>query len=144
MPTQSGDADGGQPLPPRVLLVDDHLDSADMYAFALQALNMQSFTAATADEAYALAREHRPNVIVSDLQLASASGFDLARRLRASRETSDAAIIILTGRSEGLTEIDALAAGCDRFLVKPCLPAQLASTIREVLALRKARPRSGS
>jgi DNA-binding response OmpR family regulator len=108
-----------------------------MYAFALRTMNIECLTAATSDEAYALACAHQPDVVVSDLRLQSASGLDLARRLRASRETSDAAIIILTGHAEPSARSQAQAIGCDRFLVKPCPPAALALAIRELLAERR-------
>jgi CheY-like chemotaxis protein len=136
MSAQLTDA-GVAPAPALVMLVDDHSDSADMYAFALRTMNIQCLTAATSDEAYALACAHQPDVVVSDLRLQSASGLDLARRLRASRETSDAAIIILTGHAEPSARSQAQAIGCDRFLVKPCPPADLASAIRELLATRR-------
>jgi CheY-like chemotaxis protein len=136
MPAQLIDA-GPVPGPALVMLVDDHSDSADMYAFALRTMNIECLTAATPDEAYALACAHQPDVVVSDLRLQRASGLDLARRLRASRETSDAAIIILTGHAEPSARSQAQAIGCDRFLVKPCPPAALASAIRELLAERR-------
>jgi len=126
--------------PVLVLVVDDHVDSAEMYAFALGRLNMQTVTAASMQEAYALAATQRPDAIVSDLQLSSGSGFDLARRLRADAATRHVAIIILTGHAGPSTAAEAQAAGCDRFLVKPCLPADLASAIMEVLAARGQTP----
>jgi CheY-like chemotaxis protein len=126
--------------PVLVLVVDDHLDSAEMYAFALSRLNIQSLTAESPEEAYALACARRPDAIVSDLQLSGGSGFDLARRLRADADTRDVAIIILTGHAGPSTSAEAHAAGCDRFLVKPCLPADLASAIMEVVATRQRTP----
>jgi CheY-like chemotaxis protein len=123
--------------PALVLVVDDHVDSAEMYAFALGRLNMQSLTAESTEEAYALACDRRPDAIVSDLQLSGGSGFDLARRLRAHGDTRDIAIIILTGHAAPSTAAEAHAAGCDRFLVKPCLPADLAAAIMEVLESRQ-------
>jgi DNA-binding response OmpR family regulator len=119
------------------MLVDDHVDSADMYAVALRAMNMESLTASTPEQAYALACEHRPDVVVSDLHFESTSGLDLTRRLRESSETRDTAIIILTGRTDLSARHQAAAAGCDRFLEKPCLPSHLAVAIREVLATRR-------
>ena len=123
--------------PDLVLVVDDHIDSAEMYAFALGRLNIQSLTAESPDEAYGLACARRPDAIVSDLQLSSGSGFDLARRLRAEAGTRDIAIIILTGHAGPATSAEAHAAGCDRFLVKPCLPGDLATAIMEVLETRQ-------
>ncbi len=137
MPSISHDALRYPAGPALVLVVDDHLDSAEMYAFALGRLHIQSLTAESPEEAYALACAHRPDAIVSDLQLSSGSGFDLARRLRADADTKDVAIIILTGHAGQSTSAEAHAAGCDRFLIKPCLPADLASAIMEVLESRQ-------
>jgi two-component system, OmpR family, phosphate regulon response regulator PhoB len=137
MPSNSHDALRYPAGPALVLVVDDHLDSAEMYAFALDRLNIQSLTAASIEEAYALASERRPDAIVSDLQLSSGSGLDLARRLRADAATRDVAIIMVTGHAASSTAAEAHAAGCDRFLLKPCLPADLATAIMEVLESRQ-------
>ena len=136
MPSNSHDALRYPAGPALVLVVDDHLDSAEMYAFALDRLNMQSLTAASMDEAYSLASARRPDAVVSDLQLPGGSGFDLARRLRADAHTREVAIIMLTGQAGPSTSAEAHAAGCDRFLVKPCLPGDLATAIMEVLESR--------
>jgi two-component system, cell cycle response regulator DivK len=125
--------------PPTVILVDDHQDSLEMYALGLRALGIESLTAATPEEAYALAAQSRPDIVVADLMLAGSSGLDLARRLRKDAHTRDTAIIVLTGHSDGATRKLAHDAGCDRFLVKPCAPADLANEIRDLLAARRAR-----
>jgi CheY-like chemotaxis protein len=137
MPSNSHDAVRYPAGPALVLVVDDHLDSAEMYAFALDRLNIRSLTAASMEEAYALACARVPDAIVSDLQLAGGSGFDLARRLREDAHTRDVAIIILTGHAGPSTSAEAHAAGCDRFLLKPCLPGDLATAIMEVLEGRQ-------
>jgi two-component system, cell cycle response regulator DivK len=125
---------------PTVILVDDHQDSLEMYALGLRALGIESLTAATPEEAYALATTNAPDIIVADLMLSGSSGLDLARRLRAAAHTRDTGIIVLTGHSDGATRRLAHDAGCDRFLVKPCAPAMLANEIRDLLALRRFSP----
>ena len=74
--------------------------------------------------------------IVTDLTLPALSGLDLARRLRADARTTDVSIIVLSGHSSESTEQRARKAGCDRYLVKPCLPDALALQIHNVLAVR--------
>ena len=108
-----------------------------MYAIGLLAMGFQPVTSETAGEAFARACEIRPDVVVADVTLTGASGVDLARRLRDDRRTTNAGIIILTGHTVGSTRQAAIDAGCDRFLLKPCLPDVLACEIRDVLTQRQ-------
>jgi two-component system, cell cycle response regulator DivK len=123
---------------PVVLLVDDHEDSAAMYAIGLLAMGFQPITSETAEDAFARACQIRPDVVVADVMLTGASGVELARRLRADRRTADTGIIVLTGHAIGSTRQEATDAGCDRFLLKPCLPDVLALEIRDLLNRRQA------
>ena len=123
--------------PPLVLLVDDHEDTVEMYALALSALGFQALTATAVDEAIERARTCQPRVIVADLSMSNLSGFDLMHRLRADRRTREIPIIVLTGLTLAAVRQQAREAGCQRFLLKPCLPAALAGEIRDVLLPHK-------
>jgi two-component system, cell cycle response regulator DivK len=133
IPPRSGAPEPGAPT---VMLVADHEDSAEMYAVALKTMGFQPVTARTAEEAYAQASVLRPDVIVADVTLPGSSGLELTRRLRADAQTSDTGIIVLTGHIGPAIERQADDAGCDRFLLKPCMPDALALEIRDVLARR--------
>lgn len=116
-----------------VLIVDDHEDSVAMYAFGLLALGFEPVTAITADDAFARTCELKPDVIVADMTLPDTSGLELTRRLRQDDRTKHTRIIVLTGHSSASVERQAYDAGCDRFVLKPCLPDTLALEIRSVL-----------
>ena len=77
-----------------------------------------------------------PDVIVADVMLPGITGLELTRRLGDDHRTKDAAIIVLTARTFGSDAQQAASAGCDRFLLKHCLPDELASEIRNVLTRR--------
>jgi CheY-like chemotaxis protein len=123
--------------PPVVLLIDDHPDSVEMYAMALVSEGFDPISAPNAENGFARACECHPDVIVADLRLPGDSGLELARRLREDRRTTDAGIIMLTGDVMGQVRDEAFAAGCDRFLLKPCMPDTLALEIRKVLRDRR-------
>ena len=119
---------------PVVLVVDDHQDSLSMYAMGLQALGCRPVTARNADDGFARACDSHPDVIVTDVNLPGTSGLELTRRLRSDARTKHLGIIVLSGHSAGSISREAHDAGCDRILVKPCLPDALAVEVREVLA----------
>jgi two-component system, cell cycle response regulator DivK len=117
---------------PIVLLVDDHEDSAAMYAIGLLATGFQPVTAGTAEDGFERACRIEPDVVVADLSHADIS-LDLTRRLRSDPRTRSARIIVLTSYALDGIKAKAEAAGCDRLLVKPCLPDVLTLEIRAVL-----------
>jgi CheY-like chemotaxis protein len=123
---------------PVVLIVDDHQDSCAMYAEALGFMGFQPITEPTGECGFARACDIHPDVVVADVILPGISGLELTRRLRNDPRTEDIAIILLTGQSYGADEPQATAAGCDRFLLKPCLPDDLAIEIRHALTRASA------
>lgn len=126
-----------------MLIVDDDADSCDMYSVALSVMGFQPNAVSNAEDAFTRACAIQPDAVVADLSLNGASGLDLTRRLRADTRTRDIGIIVLSGHTFDAAEQRASDAGCDRYLVKPCLPDALAFEIHDVLnARRHARPAS--
>lgn len=124
---------------PVVLMVDDHADSLEIYDILLRATGFTPITARTAEEAFAQACSGRPDVVVADVTLPGVSGVELVRQLRADARTRDTGVIVLTGHGTEQMRRDAEAAGCDRFMLKPCLPDELTAGIHDMVALRRHR-----
>jgi len=119
--------------PPVVLIVDEDEDSLAMYAFGLLAMGFQPITAATGEEAFERACTIRPDAVVADVSLPGLSGLDLTRRLRNDSRTQNTAIVLLTDHAAVSLRKEVEAVGCDRFILKPCLPDALAFELRDVL-----------
>src|SRR5690606_286101 len=66
----------------RVLVVDDHRDSADSLSAMLELMGQETATAYDGETAIELARRFRPDLILLDIGLPGLSGYDVARRLR--------------------------------------------------------------
>jgi hypothetical protein len=73
-------------------------------------------------------------VVITETRLPGMSGLDLCRLLRQDESTRDIPIVVVTGDAFEHEVKRARNAGADTVLVKPCLPEQLASEIRRVLA----------
>ncbi len=104
-----------------------------MYSESLRSMGFHPTIAASGEEALRIASEAPPAVLVTDLRFkGKMDGVELARRLRENERTKHVRIILLTGATFGDERQRAEASGCDRLLLKPCLPQQLASEIRRL------------
>jgi len=138
----SGDA-RATPTDPLVLVVDGHRDTFEMYAHALMNSGFVALHAARSAEVQQHLRTSLPDVIVTDIRLPDSSGFELIRTIRAGTLTRDIPVIVVSGSGLERDRREALAAGCDSFLVKPCLPDTLRIEIRRVLTIRMATAERG-
>lgn len=108
------DRDGAR----RIVVVDDHLDSADSLAAILRRDGNEALVATTAQAGLRLARDLRPAVVISDLGLPDMHGCDLARRLR-SEYGADVRLIAVSGSASPEAVSASLEAGFDVHLAKP-------------------------
>lgn len=124
--------DGGAGRPIRVLLADDeHLIRGAVAALlALETDLTVVAEAATGPEALAMARAHRPDVAVLDLQMPGADGVAVAERLRG--ELPECRTMIVTGHGRPGHLKRALAAGVRGFVPKTVSAQRLAEIIRTV------------
>ena len=123
---------------PRVLLVDDYPDAREMYGEYLEISGFDVIEAANGFEALQRAADDNPDIILMDLSLPLMDGWEANRRLKADVRTASIPVVGLTGQALAGTSEGARAAGCDGFVIKPCLPEDLVREIRRVLSLRAA------
>lgn len=120
-----------------VLLADDNEDSREIYSMYFRHKGLRVATAWNGDEALAIARAMKPAVIVMDLTMPGMDGWQATRALKADPDTRHIPIIALTGHAFRGSEQAARDAGCDRYLIKPCLPEQLLDVARDLFAQRQ-------
>jgi DNA-binding response OmpR family regulator/signal transduction histidine kinase len=125
------------PLPPDapVAVVVDDPDTSALACGLLRAAGLACHRAATAEDALALARRHRPRLVVWDPLLPALKGVPLSEILRHDADTRRAAVLAFSA-AEGREA--AFRGGADEFLAKPASPAALAEA---ALAMaRRGRP----
>jgi two-component system, cell cycle response regulator DivK len=124
----------------RVLVVDDSLDTREVYGTYLGHRGFGVATAPDGDAGIELALTHRPDVIVMDLAMPRLNGISALHRLRQDPRTRRIPVILLTGYAFRAIQQGALEVGADVFLTKPCLPEDLERHVRALLD-RRRRPR---
>ncbi|GHC84487.1 hypothetical protein GCM10007320_28950 [Pseudorhodoferax aquiterrae] len=121
----------------QVLLVDDNNDAIWSLAMAMQMNGRAVHTAATGAEALALGQQLRPQAVVLDIGLPDLSGYELARRIRASDWGRQAVLVAATGWGQENDREAARAAGFDGHLVKPVDAAELLALIDQLWSARQ-------
>lgn len=109
----------------RVLVVEDHVDTADSMRMLLELLGHEVAVAATGQDGVRLAREWRPRVVLCDIGLPGLDGHEVARQLRADPATAGVFLVAITGYGREVDRERSRAAGFDLHLVKPADPVEL-------------------
>src|SRR5579885_1047628 len=87
------------PRPCRVLVVDDHPDTADSFAFLLEAMGHPAQRVLNALEAEEAIERFRPHVVLMDIGMPLVDGWTLAKRIRARPEWQDLKLVAVTAYS---------------------------------------------
>ena len=114
----------------RVLLVDDNIDAMEMMGFLLAEMGHEAWTTHDASQIVPLALQHRPQVIVLDIGLPGADGYELARMLKAHPELKHIRLVAHTGYGSPEDRRKAQEAGFDAHLVKPAELEDLEKALR--------------
>lgn len=103
----------------QILVADDSADIRQIVARLVSTEGWQVLEAASGVEAVQLARRHRPDLIIMDLNLPGMDGLEVVRQLRADPALDDVPIIAVTAYAFAATSHLARSAGCQSVIFKP-------------------------
>jgi CheY-like chemotaxis protein len=122
-----------------ILLVEDHADSRETIALTLESFGAEVTAVPAVADALAVLRDRAVDLLVSDLGMPGADGFDLIRRIRWQEDRGGRIrlpAVALTAYASAEDRERALAAGYDAHVAKPVEAAELGA------ALARLSPRS--
>lgn len=106
-------------MSPLVLYIEDDRDNMKLVRRVLTAAGITLIEATTAPEGITMAEEHRPDVILMDINMPVMDGLEATRQLRAKPGFEQTPIIALTANVMHDVLQKALAAGCNGYISKP-------------------------
>jgi CheY-like chemotaxis protein len=120
----------------RILVVDDHLDSATSMAMMFEFLGSEVRTAHDGLQAVEEVERYRPDVVLMDMGMPRLDGYEATRRIRAHKWGQDVLIIALTGWGQDDDKARSREAGCDGHLTKPVSLPDLQALLEELNSTR--------
>ncbi len=125
----------GPPEPASVLVVDDEATMREVLSRNLAASGHQARAAASVSEALALLDREPVDLVLSDIMMPGASGFDLLRQLK--KRWPDTAVVMVTALADVQAAIDALKEGASDYLLKPFTLDQIDLSVSRALQQRR-------
>ena len=116
---------GSATLTPRVLIVEDFPDTADLLGRYARLIGCETRTALTGEEALKIAMEFLPQIVLLDIGLPDIDGWTVARTLREKLETIHPVVIAITAFDSHEDRRRSLEAGIDHHLAKPAFRKEL-------------------
>ena len=117
-----------------VLVVDDSPTVQHVVSKLLQRYGFRTTSAMTAEDGIAVAREHRPDLVLMDVVFPGMSGFQATRRITRDPATSRIPVILMSVRDGDSDRAWGLRQGAKDYLVKPFEARELLTTVRRNLA----------
>ena len=117
----------------KILIVEDNALNIKLFCDLLAAHGHNPEAVTDSREAIGAAREFRPDLVITDIQLPHVSGLDLIRMIRKDDELADVPIMAVTAYSAQGDEERIRAAGAQAYVAKPISVMKFAQTVEDLL-----------
>jgi two-component system cell cycle response regulator DivK len=118
-----------------ILIIEDNPRNLKLVRDLLEYAGYHTLEATTAEDGLALARAHRPDLVLMDVQLPGMDGVQALARLRADPATNGIPVVAVTAFAMKDDRARFVAAGFDGYLEKPIsvreFPGQVAEMLRQ-------------
>lgn len=123
----------------KVLLVDDTRTLLSLIQVYLMGWQFEFVEAKDGTEGLARAREHRPDLVITDVRMPGMDGFELCAAIRADPVLHKTPIVLLTSLADDASRKKGKLVGATAFLTKPVSVEELRNTVGGILQLPARR-----
>jgi len=120
-------------MPATVLIVEDNELNMKLFNDLLEAHGYATVKTRDGRQALGLAREHRPDLILMDIQLPEVSGLEVIRLLKADDDLKDIPVIAITAFAMKGDEDKIRGSGCQDYISKPISVMGFIGTVKKYL-----------
>jgi two-component system cell cycle response regulator DivK len=120
-------------MPKTILIVEDNDLNMKLFNDLLQANGYNTMQTKSGMEALQLTREHRPDLILMDIQLPEISGLEVTKRLKADDDLKHVPVVAVTAFAMKGDEEKILEGGCEGYIAKPISVPSFLETIAKFI-----------
>ena len=124
-------------MPQTVLTIDDCSLTYDLIKARLRSEQVVWLYADSGNAGLAMARQHKPDLILLDIDMPAPNGYEVCRVLKSDPATRDIPIVFLTGFSSADEKLKGLELGAIDYITKPFDPAELRARVRAALRTKQ-------
>lgn len=117
----------------KILIVEDERDIRDLIAFTLRFAGHEIITAVNGEEAYILAKEVLPDLILMDVRMPKMTGYEACKVIRNDKSTENIPVVFLSAKGQEAEVQTGMEAGAVDYILKPFSPDQLTNRVQAIL-----------
>ncbi len=121
---------------PVILVIDDNKDIRD-YVSSIFENTYIVHTANNGKEGFAMAVEHIPDIVISDVMMPEEDGFTFTKKIKEHQLTSHIPVILLTAKSQITSKLEGMGIGADAYVTKPFNSQLLKATAENLIENRR-------
>jgi len=118
-----------------VVIADDESSIRLLVHATIESDDFVVMEASNGAEAWALIQQHKPGLVLLDVQMPGRSGLEVLRLIKADPDLKPTRVILLTSKAQETDVEVGLMAGADFYLTKPFSPLDLLTRVEEALQL---------
>lgn len=130
-------------MPPTALIVNDEPATSTQLASIVGELGFRTILKDTGAGALAAVREHQPDVVLLDLTLPDATGFEICHKLKCDRETNLIPVVLVALKDDARQVLSGLRVGSNGFISKPYTREEVKEALDSAIAWRHERVEHG-
>jgi DNA-binding response OmpR family regulator len=117
----------------RILIADDEPNIVISLEFLMKREGYEIRVAQNGDDALAMVKEFRPDLVLLDVMLPRKNGFEVCQQIRADPEHASTRIVMLTAKGRDTEVAKGLALGADAYITKPFATKALVTQVKQLL-----------
>ncbi len=123
-----------------ILEDDQNISEIEMYALTASSFTVQTYS--NARDFYGAVEKELPDLVLLDIMLPDADGYEIIQKLRAEKRTANVPVLMVTAKTAEIDKVRGLDLGADDYLTKPFGVMELISRVKALL--RRTAPRKGA
>ena len=117
----------------RILIAEDERDIRELITFTLKFAGHEVFPTSNGEEAYQIATQIMPDLIVLDVRMPRMTGYEVCEQIKSNGNTQNIPVVFLSAKGQESEVKMGMESGADEYILKPFSPEQLLERVRSIL-----------